>query len=761
MNLLDMRTVLLGNVVSNAICAAVMIALWLMNRRRSAGLGLWAADYFMQLVAVLLLALRGVVPISVSIGLACPLIVAGTFLLYLGLERFTGRTNPQRFNYLFLALNIAVHLYYTFVQPSMLWRNINFSLALVVLCSQCAWLLLRRVSADMQPVTRMTGVVFCALSLFSLARVFINLAVPPDADMFKLGLYDVLAVLAYQMLFIALTFSLSLMLNRHLVGALESDIEGRKSAGEALRESRRALLALMSNLPGMAYRCRNDKDWTMEFVSQGALALTGYTAEELTRSSGVSYAQVVHPDDWKMVWDDVQLALADRRPYQLSYRIVTANGVEKWVWEQGSGIFSEEGVLLALEGFITDISDRKRAEVEKEKLEAQNRQLQKAESLGRMAGAIAHHYNNLLGVVLGNLEIALDDMPRGSGVDENLSEAMKAARRAAEVSSLMLTYLGMVPGKLEPLDLSEACRKNLSILKGVMPNTVDLKADLPTSGPMVMANAHQIQKVLNNLATNAWESLGEAGGVVHLAVKTVSRAEISTRHRFPLDWQPQDNLYACLEVTDTGGGISEKDFEKVFDPFFSSKFTGRGLGLPVVLGVVRSHLGGITVESKQGHGSVFRVFFPLSAAVVPRLPQETVKAPDIREGGTVLVVEDDDAVRKVAKVVLARLGHAALEARDGIEALEVFQQHRQVIRCVLCDLTMPRMDGWATLAALRKLSPGIPVILASGYDQTQVMTGEHAEWPQAFLGKPYQSSELREAIRQALDVRQPAGKIES
>ncbi len=759
MNLLDMRTVLLGNVVSNAICAGVMTALWLINRRRSDGLGLWAADYFIQFVAIMLLALRGVVPASVSIVLACPLIIAGTFLLYLGLERFTGRTSPQRFNYLLLAVNIGVHLYFTFVQPSMLWRTINFSLGLLVLCCQCAWLLLRRVSAEMQPVTRMTGFVFCAISLFSLTRVFINLATPPDAEIFKLGLYDVLAILAYQMLFIALTFSLSLMLNRRLVGALESDIEGRKSAEEALRESRRALLALMSNLPGMAYRCRNDKDWTMDFVSQGALALTGYTPEELTGSSGVSYTQVIHPDDWKMVWDNVQKALKSRQPFQISYRIVTAAGVEKWVWEQGGGVFSEKGDLLAVEGFIADISDRKRAEVEKEKLEAQNRQLQKAESLGRMAGAIAHHYNNLLGVVLGNLEIALDDLPRGSNVDENLTEAMKASRRAAEVSSLMLTYLGMVPGKLEPLDLSEACRKSLSQLQTAMPEKVVLKADLPPAGLMVMANAHQIHKVLNNLATNAWESLGEGGGVVHLAVKTVSKTEISTTHRFPLDWQPEDNLYACLEVADTGGGIAEKDFDKLFDPFFSSKFTGRGLGLPVVLGVVRSHLGGITVESKEGHGSVFRVFFPLSAAVVPRLPEETVTPPEFGEAGTVLVVEDDDAVRKVARVVLARLGHAALEARDGIEALEVFQQHRQAIRCVLCDLTMPRMDGWATLTALRKISPGIPVILASGYDQAQVMAGEHAEWPQAFLGKPYQSTELREALRKAMVVRQPAGKL--
>jgi PAS domain S-box-containing protein len=760
MNLLDMRTVLLGSFMSTTICAAVMTALWLMNRRRYAGLNSLQAGFVIQFLAVLLLAFRGIVPVSISIMLSCPLVVVGVFLLYRGLEHFTGKTSPQRYNYLLLAAFFGIHVYFMLVRSSMAARTIFFSLGVLVFCAKSAWLMLRRVDGEMRQATRLVGLVFCAYSLFSLARIILDLAIPPGSDLFTIGLYDVLVVLVYQMLFIALTFSLSLMLNHRLVAELERDIQYRKSAEEALRENRRTLLALMSNLPGMAYRCRNDKDWTMDFVSQGALALTDYTVEELVKSTRISYAKVVHPEDQKMVWDGVQRALKTRRPFQLSYRIITAGGVEKWVWEQGGGVFSEKGELMAVEGFITDISDRKRAEAEKEKLEAQNHQFQKAESLGRMAGAIAHHYNNLLGVVLGNLEIVKDDLPKEANVVENLTEAMQAGRRAAEVSNLMLTYLGQAPGKLEPLDLSEACRKSLSSLRGAMPNKVQLKIDLPSSGPIIKANAHQIHQVLTNLATNAWEALGENGGGIHLAVKSVSQAEIPASHRFPMDWQPQDTLHACLEVKDTGSGIAEKDIEKVFDPFFTSKFTGRGLGLPVVLGVVRTHQGVVTVESKEGLGSVFRAFFPLSNQVVPQLPEKVSKAPAVSADGVVLVVEDDDSVRKVAKIVLARLGHSVIEARDGIEALEVFQQHKAVIRLVLCDLTMPRMDGWATLAALRKLSPGIPVILTSGYDQAEVMAGDHTEWPQAFLGKPYQTMEVREAIRQALEVRQLAGKLE-
>ena len=203
-------------------------------------------------------------------------------------------------------------------------------------------------------------------------------------------------------------------------------------------------------------------------------------------------------------------------------------------------------------------------------------------------------------------------------------------------------------------------------------------------------------------------------------------------------------------MADEGCGIADQDIEQLFDPFFSSKFIGRGLGLAVVLGIVRAHQGAITVESEAGRGSIFRVFLPPAADDIARRPDQTVKSPAIAWGGTVLLIEDEETVRKIVGTMLTRLGFTVLEAADGIEAVEVFRLHRDEVRCVLCDLTMPRMSGWQTLAALRKLEPGIPVILASGYDEAQVMAGDHAEWPQAFLGKPYRLKGLRDAIGRAL-----------
>jgi CheY-like chemotaxis protein len=440
--------------------------------------------------------------------------------------------------------------------------------------------------------------------------------------------------------------------------------------------------------------------------------------------------------------------------YLREYSRIVASKLEKKVGELKEALTlckQVKGELRRLNAVLTrEISERKQAEDEKAKLEAQNRQLQKAESLGRMAGAIAHNFNNHLTAVMGNLELAMCKCSADKDLLHNLDQAMQATNRAAEVSGLMLTYLGQTPGILEPLDLAEACHRSLPMLRATMSQNLVKESVLTFPGPVINANANQIQQLLINVVTNAWEACAEDSSAIHLAVKTVSPIEISAVNRFPIDWQPNDNYYACLEVVDEGCGITDEDIEKLFDPFFSSKFTGRGMGLSVVLGIMRAHSGAVAVESEPGRGSAFRLFFPLSKEEVPRQADKAALAPVFAGGGTVLLVDDEDMVRDMAAALLKQLGFTALVAKDGGEAVELFRAHKDEIRCVLCDLTMPRMNGWETLAAMRKITPGIPVILASGYDETQVMTGDHPEWPQAFLGKPYMFNGLRDALGRAL-----------
>jgi len=385
-----------------------------------------------------------------------------------------------------------------------------------------------------------------------------------------------------------------------------------------------------------------------------------------------------------------------------------------------------------------------------QKLEIQNRQLQKAESLSLMAGAIAHHFNNQLQTVMGNLELILMDLPAGSAATENLTEAINASRRAAEVSGLMLTYLGQTSGEDELLDLSATCHLSLSMLGAVIPSKVIVESELPSPGPTIRANTNQMHQVLANLMNNALESIGDNPGTIKLTIRTVSPGAIPASYRFPIDWQPQSVPYACMEVTDTGRGIADREIEKIFDPFFTTKFTGRGLGLPVIVGIVRGYNGVVSVESEPGRGTAFRVYLPTSAEKIPRQQPKAVPAPKFESGGTVLLIEDEVMVRNMARIMLTRLGFKVLEAKDGVEAVGIFRQHQDEIRCVISDLTMPRMNGWDTLAALRRISPDIPVILSSGYNETRVMAGEHPERPNAFLGKPYQLKGLSDAINRVL-----------
>jgi signal transduction histidine kinase/CheY-like chemotaxis protein len=397
-----------------------------------------------------------------------------------------------------------------------------------------------------------------------------------------------------------------------------------------------------------------------------------------------------------------------------------------------------------------EISERKRAEEEKAVLESQLWQAQKSESLDRMAGAIAHHFNNQLHAVIGNLDLALEQLPQDTASSYYLAEAMQASRRASSVSNLMLTYIGQTPSKREPLDLSETCRANLPILQSVVPKSVELITNLSVPDLIVNANENQIQQVLLNLLTNAWEAQDDGECTIRLSAMAASPSDISATHRFPIDARLQNKPYACLEVADSGSGIAAGKMGSLFDPFFSTKFTGRGMGLAVVLGIVRAHEGVIAVESEPGKGSVFRVYIPLTSEVVVRPPEQVAEPREILGSGVFLLVDDEEPIRKIGSLMLKHLGYTVLTAKDGVEAVEVFRQHEQEIRCVLCDLTMPRMDGWETLTALRQIAPGLPVIMATGYGADKLLAKDSAQMPNATLTKPYLLDELCEAVRKAL-----------
>jgi len=357
MNILDMRTVIFSSVISSSICTAIMLLLWLWGRRRSPELGLWLADYIMQWSAVLLIALRGFVPDFLSMVVANMLIVGGTILLFIGLERNVGKISSQYPNFILLCVFFGVHSFFAFVQPNLLARTLNASLGLLIICLQCVWLLLHRVDPKMRNITMPVGVIFLAYSLVAIVRSFLQFTVPQSNDFFKSGLSDTLAILIYQMLFIGLTFALFLMVNRQLFAVLERDIIKRKLTEDALRESEEKLSIAFRSIPD-AIAITSIEDSKFIETNDSFYRISEYSKEEVIGKSTLEL------DLWADLTDrDKFLELLKNNGsvtnFEADFQKKSGEKISSLVSGQ---VFRWQGLLCVLT-MIRDVSERKKVEL--------------------------------------------------------------------------------------------------------------------------------------------------------------------------------------------------------------------------------------------------------------------------------------------------------------------------------------------------------------------------------------------------------------
>jgi PAS domain S-box-containing protein len=420
------------------------------------------------------------------------------------------------------------------------------------------------------------------------------------------------------------------------------------------------------------------------------------------------------------------------------------------VWVLGSVSLLERGPNSALQGAFIDITDRKRAEDERRQLEAQMQHAQKLESLGVLAGGIAHDFNNLLTGVLGHASLALMDLPPDAPACHSLQQIEVAARRAADLTRQLLAYSGKGRFLLAPVDLSRIIEETAALLKTVVSKKATLHFDFAPQLPTVIADPAQIRQIVMNLLTNASEALGDGPGAITLRTgkEYATRAYLAAPH-VPADIP--EGGYIFLEVTDTGGGMDAHTLERIFDPFFSTKFTGRGLGLAAVLGIVRSHRGAIKVKSEAGRGSTFKVLLPPADLQTGDASDAALKSGEWRGRGVVLVVDDEDAVRTVARETLERAGFEVLLASDGRAGIELFREKQADIAAVLLDGTMRQPDGDAVFRELRRLRPDVRVILMSGYNEQGLAGSAIGPELAGFLQKPFHAAELLATVRRALD----------
>jgi PAS domain S-box-containing protein len=449
---------------------------------------------------------------------------------------------------------------------------------------------------------------------------------------------------------------------------------------------------------------------------------------------------------------EVNARLAEREQRVLGLR-QAVEGEEQWTHADGSvhdylyhvfPLVDALGHCWGVGSLSTDITERKQADLAM-------LQSQKMESLGLLAGGVAHDFNNLLGAIQGNLELAKLELPPGAPVPEHLQVLEGLTGNASYLVGQILTYCGRGPFQLEPLDLNRAVEEMIHLMRASISRKAVIRYDPDPQQLVIQGDASQIQQLVMNLVMNASEALEDRDGsiTIRTGMERLSAAYIRSVYE---GQGVAPGPHASLEVSDTGVGMTQAVRERIFDPFFTTKFTGRGLGLSAILGIVRAHRGGIRVYSEPGKGTQFKVVLPALDEAVPALAPVADDALETFRGtGTVLVVEDEASLRAAAVKLLNHAGFDTLQAVDGVEALRMLEQHRDRIRLILMDLTMPRMGGEEAYRELRQRGIRIPVILSSGFHESEALRRFRGQGLAGFLQKPYRYNVLMKMLRETLE----------
>lgn len=528
------------------------------------------------------------------------------------------------------------------------------------------------------------------------------------------------------------------------------NITARKQAEAALRESEERYRTLVSNLPGLAYRCLNDERWTMIFFSDEIERMTGYPAADFIDNSVRSYASIIHPDDHAIVDAAVQSAVNARQPFEMEYRLLRSDNATIWVHEKGQGIYDANGNLLWLDGVIIDITKHIQAEQEKRNLQAQLLQSQKMESVGRLAGGVAHDFNNMLQTIIGHSDLALAKIKPTDSLHEGLTEIRKAALRSADLTRQLLAFARKQPANPTILDLNDTVAGMLKMLQRLIGEDIDL-AWLPGHSLWSLKmDPSQLDQILANLAVNARDAITDNGKI------TIETENIAFDTAYCAD-HPDciPGKYVLLAVSDNGCGMDRETRDQIFEPFFTTKESGKGtgLGLATVYGIVRQNDGFINVYSEPDQGTTFSIYLPAFAdEEAVSAPVKASPAQELTTGTeTVLVVEDEAALLSLAKTILERLGYTVLAASTPMAGIELAQEYEGDIHLLITDVVMPEMNGRDLAQRIAAIRPAMQCLYMSGYTADVIAHHGVLETGIHFIQKPFSIGDLARTIREALE----------
>ncbi len=527
---------------------------------------------------------------------------------------------------------------------------------------------------------------------------------------------------------------------------ISRDITEHKQRAREHREMAEQYRQLAENSPTVTWL--TDKSGETSFISPNVQQVYGYRPSEILEQGAALWLDRIHREDRAAVQSAFESIFGEEGRFDIEYRIQHKDG--RWIWlHDRANAIVQEGVHRLACGAFTDITERKRAEHDRLALESRLHQAQRLESLGVLASGLAHDFNNLLVAIYANIDLTLRELEPSSAAHARIADARKAADRAGDLVNQMLAYAGNRSSRVEEVDLKELVREMTCLLKPTIAEKTMLVVELEGDALTMCGDPTQLRQILMNLIANAAQAIGDEEGQITVKVAAVDCDSALLRAIQPSEELPEGR-YLCLQVADTGHGMSRTTKERIFDPFFTTKPSGSGLGLSAVHGIVCSHGGAIQVDSEPGAGSTFTAWFPAANRAGTALEPDNRSSPCRR--GTILVADDDEMVRASAVASVKELGFASLTAANGCEAVDLFRKHRDSIDCVLLDLRMPVMGGEEAFTKLGELADDVRVVLCSGFADDAAARRLTEKGISAILKKPYTIDQL-EAVLQSLLAR--------
>lgn len=526
---------------------------------------------------------------------------------------------------------------------------------------------------------------------------------------------------------------------------LNREIKERKEAEEALRQSEERFRAIAD----YTYDWENwvAPDGTLIWVNPAVERITGFSVEEYMDSLD-RMRLVIHEDDYDKVNAMFLDGLKDKKSgNDIPFRIRRKDGTACWGSVSFQPIYSANGKYLGIRSSIRDITEKKKAEMERQKLMDQLREVQKLEAIGTLAGGIAHDFNNILSAILGYTELAQNTMDQTHGTQPMLKEVLKAGNRARDLIKQILAFSRQGEKEQKPFQVQLVVREAMNLIRATIPKNIRIEEKIERRCGTIFGDPTQFHQVVMNLCTNAYHAMRPGGGTMRVVSRCTDILPEDTNKNF----QAAPGNYVLLEVSDTGQGMSRTVMDRIFDPYFTTKEQGEGtgLGLSVVHGIVKNHQGYIWVYSEPGHGTTFRVLIPREDAGEDDTGVEAVEIPR-GSGQHILMVDDEEPLIDLGTRMLEDLGYRVAAFTSSAEALRFFQESREDIDLVLTDMSMPHLTGAQLARKILEIKPDIPLILCTGFSEIISEKKAKAHGFREFIMKPMLKSELANAIHRLL-----------